>query len=80
VPTTDHFDQSQAMSQLTATVDSTAAAARAAILDALAATGVAITTQVSLSDLAADASAVLLAPPVLAVLGETPPTTSGGPS
>lgn len=69
-PTTDGFDQSQAMAELTSTIASgQASQARSDILQALAAQGLTLPNP-DVSQIAQNAANVLLAPPILSLLGE----------
>ena len=69
IPTTDNFDQSQAISQLEQTLNSSAST-RSDILSALHGQGVGINTNTNVSQMAQHADTVLLAPPLLSLLGE----------
>jgi hypothetical protein len=70
-PSSDPFDQSQAMHQLMSTItDAGVAAKRTAILSLLRSEDLTVTSNISLGDVAARANEVLLAAPLLSYLGE----------
>jgi hypothetical protein len=70
-PSSDTYDQSQALSQLTSTINTTAASARNKILAALIHQGLSVPKDPSMPLFAAEAGDLLTAPPQLRVLGET---------
>ena len=71
IPTTDSFNQSQAIQSLEQTIaDTNVNSTREVILDALVAQGLNLNTDVEVNDIASSAGDVLLAPPVLSLLGE----------
>lgn len=71
VPSGDDFDQAEAMSELMSTIaNSTVAATRTGILTELAQRGVPVATSVEVGAISTAANQVLIAPPLLSLLGE----------
>lgn len=71
-PTTDSYDQSQSIAQITGTINTTAVQTRDNILQSLINQGLSVPTDPALPLFAAEAGDLLTAPPQLRLLGETP--------
>lgn len=69
-PTTDSFNQHDAYADIKSINDTTLGQARAAILSALTAEGVSVTTAIDVSPIAGEPDEALSAPPLLSLLGE----------